>query len=146
MHLHKNIYQIRIVYRLIEFSRGTGSNNPIPYHEFYMYLLDALPMFLALLAMSIGHPGRTLVGPDSEFPHLTRKEKKAIKAAAKTAKLEEKLNLPSGHQQMDSSQTGLIHQSASSSCSEVDDYQLHHSPMQTTWQMQEDYRERNSVV
>ncbi|KAF7974249.1 hypothetical protein HWV62_13146 [Athelia sp. TMB] len=119
----KDDSQIRIVYRLIEFSRGTGSNNPIPYHEFYMYLLDALPMFLALLAMSIGHPGRTLVGPDSEFPHLTRKEKKAIKAAAKTAKLEEKLNLPNGLQQVDTSQTGLIHQSASSSCSEVDDYQ-----------------------
>lgn len=57
-----------------------------------MYCLDALPMCLSLLVMAIGHPGRTLVGPDSEFPHLTRKEKKAAKAAAKMDKLEKKLN------------------------------------------------------
>lgn len=38
--------------------------------------------------MCLWHPGRTLVGPDSEFPKLSRKEKKAIKKAKKAEKLE----------------------------------------------------------
>ncbi|KAF7981054.1 hypothetical protein HWV62_35518 [Athelia sp. TMB] len=137
---------IRIVYRLIEFSRGTGSNNPIPYHEFYMYVLDALPMFLALAAMSIGHPGRTLIGPDSEFPHFTRKEKKAMKAAAQMSKLEERANLQSGHQRMDSSQIGLVQLGPSTP--EGGDHQAHQYPSLPTWQWQpqEQYREHGSVV
>ena len=54
-----------------------------------MYVLDALPMALALFAMAICHPGRSLVGPDSEFPKSpTRKEKKAAKQARKAEKLE----------------------------------------------------------
>ena len=59
-----------------------------------MYVLDAVPMLLALLAMSIGHPGRTLVGPDSEFPSFTRKEKKALKAERKARKAEMKAEKP----------------------------------------------------
>ncbi|KZP22911.1 hypothetical protein FIBSPDRAFT_824067 [Athelia psychrophila] len=104
------LISIRIVYRLLEFSRGTGTNNPIPYHEFYTYILDALPMSFALLAMSIGHPGRTLVGPDSEFPHLTRKEKKAAKAAAKAEKREMKENASRrlGHERVDDTQIRLL--------------------------------------
>jgi hypothetical protein len=47
-------------------------------------------MMTALLILAIFHPGRTLVGPDSEFPKLSRKEKKALKAAKKEAKKEEK--------------------------------------------------------
>ena len=54
-----------------------------------MYVLDALPMALALFVMAICHPGRSLVGPDSEFPKSpTRKEKKAAKKARKAEKLE----------------------------------------------------------
>jgi len=34
------------------------------------------------------HPGRVLVGPDSEFPKLNRKEKKLLKAQNKAAKAE----------------------------------------------------------
>ena len=70
---------IRIIFRLAEFSNGTGTNNPIPYHEGYMYGLDAVPMALALYVMSLSHPAQTLVGLDSEFPKLTRAEKKAGK-------------------------------------------------------------------
>lgn len=43
-------------------------------------------MFLAALIMCISHPGHFLKGPNSEFPKMSRKEKKAAKAAAKAAK------------------------------------------------------------
>ncbi|KZP21963.1 hypothetical protein FIBSPDRAFT_931397 [Athelia psychrophila] len=134
------LISIRIVYRLIEFSRGTGTNNPIPYHEFYMYCLDALPMSLALLAMSIGHPGRTLVGPDSEFPHLTRKEKKAAKAAGKAEKLQMKENSQRGHvyERVESSQMELLQQDTSSLEAAGDEL---FRPLQA-WQPQESHQER----
>ena len=81
--------QIRIIYRLVEFSHGTKSNDPIRNHEVYMYVLDALPMALALFVMVVCHPGRTLVGPESEFPKSpTRKEKKAAKKAREAEDLE----------------------------------------------------------
>lgn len=47
-------------------------------------------MFLSLVVMSIFHPGRVLKGPDSEFPKLSRREKREIKAAKKAAKKAEK--------------------------------------------------------
>lgn len=78
-----------------------------------MYVLDALPMCLALLVLAVGHPGRTLIGPDSEFPHLTRKEKKAAKAAAKAEKREMKQNGGLGHESVDSSQIRLLQQDES---------------------------------
>lgn len=43
-------------------------------------------MFLATLIMCISHPGHFLEGPNSEFPKMSRKQKKAAKAAAKAAK------------------------------------------------------------
>ncbi|KZP21951.1 hypothetical protein FIBSPDRAFT_931388 [Athelia psychrophila] len=138
------LISIRIVYRLIEFSRGTGTNNPIPYHEFYMYCLDALPMSLALLAMSIGHPGRTLVGPDSEFPHLTRKEKKAAKAAAKSAKLQMKMDGMLGHERVESSQIQLLQRGRSSSSFEAGgDFPIQPSQI---WQPRELHGGRSDMV
>ncbi|KAF2177081.1 RTA1-domain-containing protein [Zopfia rhizophila CBS 207.26] len=80
----------RIIFRLIEYSRGTDPSNPIPHHEAYMYALDALPMFLAILLLNIWHPGHYLVGPESEFPRLSRKEKKALKREKKERKREKK--------------------------------------------------------
>ncbi|OCL11240.1 hypothetical protein AOQ84DRAFT_314190 [Glonium stellatum] len=75
----------RIIYRLLEFSRGVNpSTNPLPFHEGYMLALDATPMFLAGLILCIIHPGMVLVGPESDFP--SRKEKKAIRKANKEAK------------------------------------------------------------
>jgi hypothetical protein len=55
-----------------------------------MYSLDALPMALALYIMVLAHPAQTLIGPDSEFPKLTRAEKKQAKQAKKIEKLEMK--------------------------------------------------------
>lgn len=45
-------------------------------------------MALALYIMSLVHPARTLVGPDSEFPKLTRAEKKLAKQMKKDEKRE----------------------------------------------------------
>lgn len=62
----------------------------MPYHEQYSYALDCFPMMVALLLLAIYHPGRYLVGPESEFPRVSREEKKARKREKKAAKLEEK--------------------------------------------------------
>jgi hypothetical protein len=83
-----NLHQIRIIYRLIEFSGGVYST--LPMHEVYFYVLEAVPMFFACLIMNIFHPGRYLVGPESEFPRKTRAEKKAEKAKKKQEKRENK--------------------------------------------------------
>jgi hypothetical protein len=47
---------------------------------------DAVPIFFALLTLIIFHPGRVLVGPDSEFQHISSKEKKCLKQEKKDAK------------------------------------------------------------
>ncbi|OJJ42907.1 hypothetical protein ASPZODRAFT_1237105 [Penicilliopsis zonata CBS 506.65] len=78
---------IRIIYRLVEYSDGTDySTSPILSHEWYMYVFDATPISLAFLVVNIFHPGRFLIGPDSEFPRLTRMEKKRLKAERKARK------------------------------------------------------------
>ncbi|KAJ7695604.1 RTA1 like protein-domain-containing protein [Mycena olivaceomarginata] len=68
---------IRIVYRLIEFSSGIYSS--LTMHEAPFYCLEATPMFLALLLWNVYHPGRILVGPDSEFPKKEKKSKRGEK-------------------------------------------------------------------
>ncbi|KXX74504.1 Protein RTA1 [Madurella mycetomatis] len=77
---------VRIIFRLAEFAGGVTPDNPIPFHEEYIYALDCFPMMVASLILVIYHPGRYLVGPDSEFPRLSRKEKKAAKREKKEAK------------------------------------------------------------
>jgi len=79
---------IRIIYRLVEFAAGVNPDkNPIPFHEFYFYVFDALPMFAACVAMNAVHPGRVLQGDGSEFPRgLSRKEKKEAKRVKKEGK------------------------------------------------------------
>lgn len=47
-------------------------------------------MMVAMLLLVIFHPGRSLVGPESEFPRLSRKEKKAAKQEKKAAKKADK--------------------------------------------------------
>jgi hypothetical protein len=59
---------VRIIFRLAEFSAGTGMNNPLPYHEVYAYIFDAVPMIFALVVWNISHPGKILRGPDSVMP------------------------------------------------------------------------------
>ncbi|TGO23065.1 hypothetical protein BPAE_0145g00140 [Botrytis paeoniae] len=74
----------RIIYRLVEFSAGLDpSKNSIPYHEWYFMVLDASPMLIAIALMNVVHPGRILVGEGSEFPRLSRREKKEMKRLQK---------------------------------------------------------------
>jgi hypothetical protein len=47
-------------------------------------------MMLALFVLAVFHPGRFLVGPDSEFPKLTRADKRALKEQQKAEKTEMK--------------------------------------------------------
>ncbi|KAH8703307.1 RTA1 like protein-domain-containing protein [Talaromyces proteolyticus] len=77
---------IRIIFRLAEYARGTDVNNPVLTHEAYVYVFDATPMFLALVALNILHPGRILSGPDASWPRLSRKEKKELKRQRKAEK------------------------------------------------------------
>lgn len=53
-------------------------------------------MFFALVILNVFHPGRLLVGPGSEFPKLSRAEKKQAKRETKerkaARKAERKLN------------------------------------------------------
>ncbi|TQB73133.1 hypothetical protein MPDQ_006050 [Monascus purpureus] len=58
--------------------------------EAYPYVLDTLPMFLALAVLNVLHPGRVLRGPDSEFPRLSRAEKKRVKKEKKAQKATKK--------------------------------------------------------
>jgi hypothetical protein len=84
------VHQVRIIYRIAEYAGGVDSSNPLPLHEYYSYALDALPMMLALFVLAVFHPGRFLAGPDSEFPKLTRADKRALKEQQKAEKMEMK--------------------------------------------------------
>lgn len=77
--------QVRIIFRLVEYARGTDPSNPIPYNEAYIYGFDAAPMALAILLLNIFHPGRVLKGPDSEF---TKMSKHARREEERVRKLE----------------------------------------------------------
>ncbi|KAF2395905.1 hypothetical protein EJ06DRAFT_534588 [Trichodelitschia bisporula] len=81
---------VRIAYRIAEYGGGMKPSNPIPFHEAYAYALDAAPMMVAILILAVVHPGRTLVGPESEFPRLSWKEKKVIKLERKAVRKEAK--------------------------------------------------------
>ncbi|ETN41095.1 uncharacterized protein HMPREF1541_03030 [Cyphellophora europaea CBS 101466] len=58
----------RIVFRLVEFSGGMDTDNPLPHNESYFYALEAVPMFLAILVWNLIHPGRYMNGPDAKLP------------------------------------------------------------------------------
>ncbi|KAI9848829.1 MAG: hypothetical protein M1837_006345 [Sclerophora amabilis] len=77
------LISVRIIFRLIEFSRGNKPDNPIPYNEKYLYFLDVLPMFLAIAVMNVAHPGRFLIGPESELPKANWRKKRALRKNAK---------------------------------------------------------------
>lgn len=56
-------------------------------------------MLFALLLFNLVHPGRILIGPESEFPKkvkVSKAEKKSIKAEKKAAKAEKKSNKNKG--------------------------------------------------
>ena len=73
----QNVYtdsQVRIIFRLVEYSKGYSSG--IPVHEAYQYVLDSTLMFIALVLFNIVHPGRIMPGKESDFP--SRKQRKVI--------------------------------------------------------------------
>lgn len=78
--------KVRIIFRICQYSSGTGANNAMLTHEAYEYVLDASPMFLALVALNVAHPGRVMSGPASSWPRLSRKEKKELKRQKKAEK------------------------------------------------------------
>jgi hypothetical protein len=66
---------IRIIFRLIEYSKGITST--IPNHEAYQYVFDSVPMALALYLFNAIHPGRIMPGKESDLP--SRKTRKMWK-------------------------------------------------------------------
>lgn len=84
---------MRNIFRLIEWGIGGVNGNVITKNEWYLYVFDAVPMFLALVAFNVYHPGRILQGPRCDFKaeDRTRKaQKKAHKLDKKTAKKQSK--------------------------------------------------------
>ncbi|KAL6232011.1 RTA1 like protein-domain-containing protein [Aspergillus navahoensis] len=59
---------IRIIYRLVEFSKGNDDSNPITHNEWYMYAFDAGPMWCAIAVWNVIHPGAVIKGPDAVMP------------------------------------------------------------------------------
>ena len=88
--------QIRIFYRIAEFAPGLTPSNPLLSHEWYSFALDGTPMLIALTLLNIFHPGTVLRGPESEFPKLSRKEKKILKQEKKEARLAAKAGKKAG--------------------------------------------------
>ncbi|CAK7200923.1 hypothetical protein SEUCBS139899_003623 [Sporothrix eucalyptigena] len=80
------LISFRLFYRIAEFGGGVTLSNPVPFHEAYAYAMDALPMAICLALLAVMHPGRVLTGPDSDLPRMSRKERKAAKAAKKQEK------------------------------------------------------------
>jgi len=66
---------VRIIFRLVEFSNGTTSENQILNVEWYQYVFDSIPIFFAGLVFVISHPGTYMQGPDSVMPVATWRRK-----------------------------------------------------------------------
>ncbi|MCJ1236349.1 hypothetical protein MMC14_004330 [Varicellaria rhodocarpa] len=78
---------VRVIFRIVEFAGGINSS--VPHHQVYAYIFDSLPMVCALVLLNIVHPGRILVGPESEFPKkvkLSKEEKRRVKEDRKQGK------------------------------------------------------------
>lgn len=79
-------FQVRIIFRLLEFGPGLNASNKLITDETYPLVLDAMPMAIALALLNLMHPGLVLRGPDGEFPRMTRREKKEAKRLRKEEK------------------------------------------------------------
>jgi hypothetical protein len=66
----RNLHQIRIIYRLVEFSPNSKGSSSLADHEAYFYILEGVPMLFALLAFNIVNPGGVLDGPKADMPGL----------------------------------------------------------------------------
>lgn len=94
---------VRIIYRLVQYATGTSPSNSLLTHEAYEYVLDALPMFLALVVLNFTHPGRIINGPDASWPRLSRREKKGLKRQKKAEKAARKAARKTGQKDWNSS-------------------------------------------
>ncbi|KIH94054.1 RTA1 domain protein [Sporothrix brasiliensis 5110] len=94
------LISFRLFYRIAEFAGGIQPSNPVPFHEAYAYFLDAFPMALCLVLLALMHPGRLLRGPNADLPRISRKERKAAKAAKKAARKDEKAQRKAEKQQL----------------------------------------------
>lgn len=90
-HTHPSPPQIRISYRLAEFS--TGLSSPLTRHEIFFYIFDTIPMLVGFSLFNIYHPGRIFVGPESESPKVTRAERKEEKRRKKMVRKNRRLGL-----------------------------------------------------
>lgn len=82
---------MRIIFRLVEFGPGAGSDNHMLANEGYVLGLDAAPMTLAVVLLNAVHPGWVLRGPNGDFPRRTRQERRQARADRKQAKADRKL-------------------------------------------------------
>ncbi|KAL1995977.1 hypothetical protein VTN49DRAFT_512 [Thermomyces lanuginosus] len=82
----------RIIYRLAEFAQGTQEDKltVLTTKEVFFYVFEAVPMLFGMSAWNIWHPGRIMVGPEGDFPRLSRKEKKAMRKEKKEQKKAQK--------------------------------------------------------
>lgn len=78
--------QVRIIFRIGQYAQGTSATNPVLTHEAYEYVFDAVPMFLALAALNVFHPGHILQDPESKFQRLSRADKREQRRIAKMEK------------------------------------------------------------
>ncbi|KAG8529744.1 uncharacterized protein KY384_005225 [Bacidia gigantensis] len=65
---------VRIIFRLVEYSGGLDTG--ISAHEAYQYVFDSTAMLIALALFNVVHPGRIMLGKESNFP--SRKDRKAV--------------------------------------------------------------------
>ncbi|KAK6373596.1 hypothetical protein LTS17_008088 [Exophiala oligosperma] len=82
---------IRNAYRLAEFAQG--ENSPAVTHEWFGYVFDATPMFVATVVLNVWNPGKVLQGARSDFGRQDKARKRAKrekKVAKKEAKREAK--------------------------------------------------------
>lgn len=78
LHASLALISFRVIFRIVEFSGGKGSslNNTINSHEYFIYIFDSVPMFLAMALMNFWHPGHILKGPESEWKNANKKQKR----------------------------------------------------------------------
>jgi len=82
-HFH---HQLRIIFRLCEYSEGLDST--IPSHEAYQYCLDSLPMLFASVLLNVVHPGRIMPGKQSNIPSRRERKKNGVSCKFEPLKFE----------------------------------------------------------
>lgn len=88
----------RNTFRLIEYAMGGVNGNAITRHEWFQYVFDATLMFLAMVVLSVYHPGKVLQGERSDFTEENRMRK-----AQKKARKQDKINAKKAKKSQESS-------------------------------------------